>query len=75
MEVFIERRPTSSDPIVWWKNQRGAEHRYLLALSDFSYLVVVADRGDFVLPWTQYCIEREHQRCKCRREFEAYWAS
>lgn len=75
MEAFIERRPGPDDRIVWWKNVRGGEDRYLLALPDFSYLVVVADRGEFVLPWTQYCVEHEHQRRKYRKECESYWAS
>jgi len=75
MEAFPNRRPASGDRIVWWKNQRGSEWRYLLALPDFSYLMVVADRGDYVLPWTQYAVEREHQRTKYRNEYNAYWAA
>jgi len=39
------------------------------------YLMVVADRGDYVLPWTQYHIEYAHRREKYRKEFEAYWAA
>jgi len=45
----------------------------LLALVDFSYLVVVVDRGSYVLPWTAYYVEQEHSRTKLRTEFEAYW--
>lgn len=74
MEAFIERQPTDSDRIVWWKNRRrGNEWRYLLALPDFSYLVVVADRGEYVLPWTQYCVEQLNRREKYRKEYNAYW--
>ena len=73
MEAFMDRPPTAEDQIVWWKNERRNEPRYLLALRDFSYLVVVADRGDYVLPWTQYCVERNHQREKLRKEFQSYW--
>ena len=74
MEQFTGRRPHTGDRIIWWKNQRrGGEWRYLLALPDFSYLMVVADRGDFVLPWTQYHVEKPHRREKYRKEYQAYW--
>jgi len=75
MEAFMERRPVVEDRIVWWKNERHGEYRYLLALPDFSYLMIVADRGDYVLPWTQYHVARTHSREKFQREYDAYWAS
>lgn len=75
MESFAERRPLNEDRIVWWKNKRQSEERYLLALPDFSYLIVVADRGDYVLPWTQYCVNQQHRREKYRKEYNAYWAA
>jgi len=73
IESFQNRKPAATDKIVWWRNQRRNEWRYILALPDFSYLVVVADRGDYVLPWTQYAVDREHQREKYRKEYEDYW--
>jgi hypothetical protein len=73
MEDFPNRRPEPGDRIVWWKNERRGEERYLLALPDFSYLMVVADRGEYVLPWTQYHVDREHRREKYRKEYNAYW--
>lgn len=75
MEAFVDRRPAAHDRIVWWKALRRGEERYLLALPDFSYLVVIADRGDYVLPWTHYDVARSHQRGKLQREFETYWNS
>ncbi len=74
MQAFVERRPVDEDHIVWWRNRRRGEDRYLLALPDFSYLLIVADRGDYVLPWTQYHVAREHVRGKYRKEYQAYWA-
>ena len=74
METFPDRRPTAEDRIVWWMNQRRGEWRYVLALPDFSYLVVVADRGEYVLPWTHYVITYPNERRAKRREYEAYWA-
>ena len=75
MEVFAERKPADGDRIVWWKNERRGEDRYLLALPDFSYLLVVADRGEYVLPWTQYHVEGDRRREKYRKEYTAYWAA
>lgn len=73
MEAFLDRRPVAGDPIVWWKNERRGEGRFLLALPDFSYLMIVADRGDYVLPWTQYHVNQEHRRNKYRKEYHAFW--
>lgn len=63
----------SASRIVWWKEVRNNEERYLLAPSDFSYIVVVADRGEYVLPWTAFWIEYSHQRDKRKRAFKAFW--
>ena len=73
MESFTNQRPKNGDRIVWWKNQRGQESSFILALADFSYLTVVRDRGEYVLPWTHYIVELSHRREKHRREYEAYW--
>ena len=56
-----------------WRNKRRAnEERIVIALEDFSFVVVLADRGDYVLLWTAYCVERENRRNKLRKEYEAY---
>jgi hypothetical protein len=54
-----------------WSNQRGASNRILLALPDFSYVVVLDDRKDFVLLWTAYYVEQSHRREKLRKEYAA----
>jgi len=59
--------------IIWWKETRRNEKRYLLAPEDFSYIVVVADRGEYVLPWTAFCIERAHERGKRERAYRQFW--
>ncbi len=55
-----------------WRNKRKEEERIVIVLEDFSYVVVLADRGDYVLLWTAYCVEMEHRRQKLRREYEAF---
>ena len=55
-----------------WRNNRKGEERVVIALEDFSYVVVLADRGNYVLLWTAFCVEREHMRQKLRKEYEEY---
>jgi hypothetical protein len=52
-----------------WKNIRGQSQRVVIAVSDFSYVVILDERDDFVLLWTAYFVERQHQRDKLAREF------
>ena len=61
-----------SDVVKYWRNRRKSEERVILALDDFSYIVVLADRGKYMLLWTAYCVEREHQKNRLRREYEDY---
>lgn len=63
----------SSNDIAWWIEKKKGEERFHLALMDFSYLVVVAIRKDFVLPWTAFLVEYEHQRRKLKKRYENYW--
>jgi hypothetical protein len=58
-----------------WRNTRGGDKRVLIAVEDFSYVVVLADRGDYILLWTVYPVEREHQRSKLEREYAAFQAT
>ncbi len=55
-----------------WSQRRGRNTNLVLALPDFSYVVILADRGDFVLPWTAYCVAQPHRQAKLKREFEAW---
>lgn len=53
-----------------WRNRRGQNERIVLALQDYSYVVILDDRQEYVLLWTAYCVEKEHQRQKLQREHE-----
>lgn len=55
-----------------WRNRRDGNDRVLIATTDFSYVVVLEDRAEFIMLWTAYPVERDHQRMKLRREYEAY---
>lgn len=73
IDRFPDQPPTSKDPILWWKNKRGSENRILLSLPDFSYLVVMADRGSYIMPRTAYPVEYPSQRRKLEREYTSFW--
>ena len=65
--------------IRWWKttrpSNRGTVHRIILALADFSYVVIVDERKEYVLPWTQFPVEHAKQREKLKREHNEYWGT
>lgn len=76
MDEFDDSPPgTSSCRLLWWTELRGTETRYHLAPNDFSYVVVVADRGEFVLPWTAYFVEHAHRREKLRKKWSEFWTA
>lgn len=56
-----------------WKNVRGRETRICLWLESLEYLLVLADRRDYVLPWTAYMVDKPRRRQKLQKEFEEYW--
>lgn len=59
--------------IKMWCNKRHRETRICLWLEDQDYLVVLADRGHYILPWTAYLVVQPHRRRKLQREYETYW--
>lgn len=56
--------------LVWTEEVKG-DQRILIWCEDASYLVVLADRGEYVLPWTAYPVEHEHQKRKLRNRHAA----
>lgn len=55
-----------------WRNQRRGEIRVCLWFAQADYLVILADRGDYILPWTAYPVVRAHQQKKLEKEYEEY---
>jgi hypothetical protein len=55
-----------------WKQERRGETRVAIATADFGYLVVLADRGSYIMLWTAFVVERAHQRRKYEREYLAW---
>jgi hypothetical protein len=73
IDTFCNRKPEEDDLTIWWREMGGSDCRYVLSLLDFSYVVVVADRGTYVLPWTAYFAKWPHERVKLQRKYEHYW--
>ncbi len=55
-----------------WRNKRGKEDRVLIFHEEEGYLMVLADRGDYVLPWTAYLVTEHHRRKKLLKEYHEY---
>ena len=55
-----------------WKNKRGRNSNILLYFEEENYLVVLSDRGDYVLPWTAYIVNYKNQKVKLLNEYERY---
>ncbi len=59
-----------------WRNirrgQGGTKNRILLFHEEENYLVVLDDRGKYILPWTAYLVERNHKKRKLLKEWAHY---
>lgn len=64
----------TGDKVRLWPQERRGESRVAIATPDFSYLVVLADRKEYVLLWTAFHVDRDHQRRKYEKEYNAYLA-
>ena len=64
-----------TDKVWTWKNKRKQATRIVIAIKDFSYVVILEERRDYVLLWTAYWVERPHRRKKLRNEYEQYQKS
>lgn len=66
-----------NDPKVkYWvsvKGKKGKEDRIHIWLEEEDYVVVLADRRGFLLPWTAFLVTRQHTKEKLRKEYETYW--
>lgn len=63
----------SDKPVIKvWKNKRKTDKRILLWLEGQEYLVVLAERKGYFLPWTAYLVTADHRKRKLQKEYEAY---
>jgi len=60
------------DQLKVWRNKRGSNHFILIYHESENYLFVLADRGEYLLPWTAYIINYNHRKRSLLKEYEAY---
>lgn len=63
---------TGAPDVKVWREPRGGETRIHLWVESAEYLVVLAERKGYLLPWTAYPVEREHQKEKLRKRWERH---
>lgn len=61
-----------ADGVRVWTELRKSESRIHIYLEHEAYLIVLSDRGEYILPWTAYWIEFEHQREKLIKKHVAW---
>ncbi len=70
---LIERVPCAELRV--WRQLRNNENRIAIAVEDFSYIVILAERRDgnetYYLPWTAFWVEYEQRRKKYEKEWAA----
>ena len=55
-----------------WRVKRGSKERILIFSETEQYLVVLEDRGEYILPWTAYYIEYPNKIRRLIKEYEEY---
>jgi hypothetical protein len=55
-----------------WENRRSNETRILLFFEPENYLVVLAKRKNYILPWTAYLVDIPHMRRTLLKEYNEY---
>jgi len=61
---------SSEAEIRCWRNKRGSDKRIVLWFYTHDYVVILADRGDYVLLWTTYLVTYPHTKVKLLKEYE-----
>lgn len=55
-----------------WENTRRNEKRICIWLESEEYLIILADRRNYILFWTAYLVTQEHSKRKLQREYERF---
>lgn len=63
----------ADEPVIKvWENERRGEKRICLWLEVEEYLVVLAQRRGYLLPWTAFLVTLPHEKRKRQKEYEEY---
>lgn len=66
---IIEKVP--DDEIKVWQNKRGRETRVCIWLENAEYIVILAERKNYLLLWTAYSVTKNHRKRKLLKEYES----
>lgn len=66
---IIEKVP--DEEIKVWQNKRGNETRLCIWLENAEYLVILAERKNYLLLWTAYTVTKNHRKRKLQKEYES----
>jgi hypothetical protein len=58
-----------------WPTKRGRDSRIILWIYSQDYVVVLAERKNYVILWTAYYVSYDHTRRKLQQEYEEYQKS
>ena len=58
-----------------WENERRGEKRICIWLESEEYMVVLARREGYILPWTAFLVTRPHEKRKRQKEYEEFQKS
>jgi len=61
-----------SERVRLWRTKRGSSNRVLIALEDFSYVVILEDRTEYIMLWTAFHVGHSNRRRDLRREWKAW---
>jgi len=66
---LIEKVPDETIKI--WQNKRRNETRLCLWLEAAEYIVILAERKNYLLLWTAYTVTESHRKRKLQKEYES----
>lgn len=69
---ILERLMDPNHDLKVWREKRHGDERIHIALPDFSYIVVLAQRDTYVLLWTAFCVDRHQRRQGYTRAWDRY---
>lgn len=62
----------TEDTVKVWEQERRGEKRIILWFENEEYLVVLAVRNEYVLPWTAFLVTLPHEKRKRQKEYDEY---
>ena len=75
-------KPTINKSVEWglkiWEQKRKGERRVCIWLElegEPDYFIVLNRRKDYLLPWTAFVLERDHEKVKKQREYDRWLKS